>query len=391
MQVIRIALYFVICLSCTDAEEPEEQRIGGRSSVADHDRFDANCNLIDVAHWTHAGIEGGIPARGNSIIVRTITPDDDIHQAVEQAGKAYVAGDGIGGPVVLMLGPGAYRLERRLDVPSGVIVRGAGPEATTLEVGLRCQEREEREIVGVRMLNCTRSALEDLAIVHPVVKAMDPRQYQGYANDHQGIDDLKVGHVFIGLSRNCWIQNCHLLYAGTDPVIINNSEHITMRDNQVKWCFNKGGEGNGYYLIHKSHYVLCFNETIEGLRHFVIQTGSSRNVIIDCTISGDLNFHSDDGGHNLVERCRIIRPPGHPWGPIGYWKSPRGDNNLFWANQVGDRYCKDSPAVAGKIAKMSTGTENDGGPTIRILDCPAPVHGTLYPVTGNLSLEPTGN
>jgi hypothetical protein len=372
-------LFCLLILVCgTGAVEPGPVRVGDAGSMPVAEHFDPAWPAM--RDWIAAGVRGGIPSRAVAPIHSRVRPGDDLAEWIAVAAEA--AADS-GGEQVVLLTAGTYPLPQRLDLASGVILRGEDPDQVVLEVTQRVVERGEREFVGLRMLSCRRAGLEDLTVVHPAVRAQDPRIYRGMENDHADLTDLRIGHLFIGLSEDCWVQNCRLLYSGTDPVVVNNSRHITLRDNQVKWCFNKGDGGNGYYLLHKSHQVLCFNEEVEGLRHFSIQTRSSGNVILDCRIVGDLNFHGWDGGGNLVEGCTIHRPKGHCWGPIGSWKVPRGAGNLFWNNEVGPRYCRDSLVVAGVVAELSTGEEPvETRVVIPLIDRPPPSGGTLYPMSG---------
>jgi hypothetical protein len=344
-------------------------RVGDAGSVLDEKRLDPA--WPDMRGWAEAGVRGGIPNRSDTPIVKRLKPGDDLQAALDAVPES-------GG--VVLLAPGRYPLDKRLDLRSGAVLRGEEADKTILEVRLRTAERWEREIVGVRMLECRRAALEDLTILHPAVEAMDTSVYRELANDHNGIADLHVGHVFICLSESCWIQNCRLLCAGTDPLVVNNSKHITLRDNVVKGCFNKGGDGNGYYLLHKSSHVLCFNEQIEGLRHVCVQTYSAWCAIIDCRILGDLNFHGEDGGHNLVEGCAIERPRRHPWGPIGYWEAPRGPGNLLYRNDTGSRLCRG--VAADPLSVFALRPETNDDPIAHRVESPAPRAGTLYPMTG---------
>jgi hypothetical protein len=372
----RVAVLVLLALVIAGAAG--EVRVGDADSVLVEDLLDPAWPAM--RGWAMAGVRGGIPARSDAVVHAQARPGDDLQALITQAALAAAEAET---SRVVLLTPGTYLLPARLDLASGVILRGEDPERVILEVTQRVAQRWERELVGLRMLECRRAGLEDLTVVHPAVRDLDPKMYRNLANDHQEIADLHVGHLFIGLSEDCWVQNCRLLYSGTDPVVVNNSRHITLRDNQVKWCFNKGGGGNGYYLIHKSQQVLCFNEEIEGLRHVVIQTQSLGNVLLDCRITGDFNYHAGDGGGNLVEGCVIRRPKGHYWGPIGFWKTPRGEGNIFWNNEVGGRYCQDSPFQAGVPARMSTGLEGAGTPAvIPVTEVPPPRGGTLYPMSG---------
>ena len=362
-------------------------RVGDPGSVLVSSKLDPRFH--DMPEWANAGVQGGIPFRDQQRIVQTIAPDSDIQAALDSAAEA-------GGGVVL-LAPGKYRWPQdRLEMRSCVVLRGHKKEKCVLEVTKRPSERLEWDIVGVLFSQVEWAGLEDLTILHPDVAAMDPKAYRGYGNDQAGITNLHIGHVYVRLSRNCWIDNCRLLYAGTDPIILWDSEHITLRDNLVRDSFNKGGGRNGYYLVRGSSHVLCYNETVQGLRHFAIQNKSKYCVVLNCYLETDLNFHGLDKGHNLVEGCLIKLPGHHHWRPIGNYKYERGESNLLYKVEAyargGSRtYCSyRDPRTGKKIgvpydpeAVFAVNPRNDGLGLVKRLEGKPPAANTLYAMTGS--------
>jgi hypothetical protein len=230
------------------------------------------------------------------------------------------------------------------------------------------------------MQGVRRAGLEDLTILHAAVEGLDAKAYSAYQNDHGGIGDLRVGHVLVYQSEDCWVQNCRLLHAGTDPIVVRLGRHITFRDNVVRGCFNKGGDGNGRYLIDISSNVLCFNERVDGLRHFAIRDRCAWCAVIDCHITGSFAFLWDDADGALIEGCAIERPAEHPWHPIGSWLVPRGEGNLFYRGDVGPMLCPGVDADPKSVFRLRTGSKE---PTAFYrVEKPPPRSGALYPMTG---------
>lgn len=353
-------------------------RVGDPGSVFDPSKFDER--FPDMKEWAKAGVRGGIPFRKDTPVVRKLKPGDDIQAAIDETALA-------GGGVVL-LAPGTYPLDEVIDMRSGVILRGEHKERTVLENHDRTAMRKEREILTVAFPEVRSAGLEDLTLVHAAVKALDSKMYEGkYKNNHNGIDDLHVGHVNIWKSEDCWMDNCRLLYAGTDPIIVDRSKHVTLRDNLVAGSFNKGGGGAGFHLFRAcAEYVLCFNERVRGLRHFSLQSGVKYCVVIDCDIETDLNFLGLGPSRNLVENCRVRPPKGHPWEPIahGYAKfPPPGPGNILYRIDAsrGDEgfLCKGVPCDPEGVFSIRTTWQRS---MAYRLDVAPPRAGTFYAVTG---------
>jgi hypothetical protein len=93
-------------------------------------------NIEDVdasrrTDWARAGYPGGIPAVDDNIITVTdhgVTGDG----ATDDAGAVQTLIDEASTPAVLYFPAGAYRLESSLTLKSGVVLRGAGSNATHL-------------------------------------------------------------------------------------------------------------------------------------------------------------------------------------------------------------------------------------------------------------------
>jgi len=340
----------------------------------------------DSRAWARAGVQGGVPFRQDTRVVRRVAAGEDLQAAVDDAARA-------GGGVVL-LAAGTYALHQRLDMRSGVILRGTDPEKTILENHLRGTGRDAEENVGVLFRGVERAGIEDVTLLHPSVKETDPSRYESFENDHAGIDDLRVGHVNLYCAVNCWVDHCRLLFAGTNPLVVRNSVHVTLRDNVVDGSFNKGDGGHGYYIVVKSMYVLCYRETVRNIRHFSIQEGSKYCVVLDGEIEVDINFHGFDGGHNLVENCRFHRRKKHLWPPIGWYAQPSTEGNCLYrihvppGKQGPGNIIKKTPSDPSAVFTFCTIQEGvEMRPSLRRLEGPAPMAGTLYPMASYARLQ----
>jgi hypothetical protein len=246
---------------------------------------------------------------------------------------------------------------------------------------------------GVVFKRIEWAGLEDLTIIHMNVQAMDPNTYDAYENDHRNIDDLHVGHVAVVGCKNCWIDGCRLMYAGTNPLQIWNCENVTARNNLVAYSFNKGANLNGYYVILNSDYILCCNDTVIGLRHFSIQEGSRYCVVFNCYFETDVNFHGYDGGHNLVEGCMIYLPKHHLWTPIASRDVPRGQKNMLYRVNAFDKhggnyYQRYHDTKLNEKVRVACDPEAifeinpQEYPLLIRIDKSPPKAKTLYPITG---------
>lgn len=82
--------------------------------------------------WTQAGYPGGIPSVNGNVITVTdhgVTGDG----ATDDAGAVQTLIDGTTAPAVLFFPAGTYRLEALITLKSGIVLRGAGSNATYLD------------------------------------------------------------------------------------------------------------------------------------------------------------------------------------------------------------------------------------------------------------------
>jgi hypothetical protein len=194
--------------------------------------------------------------------------------------------------------------------------------------------------------NVTNASIENLTIIYSAVD-FEPNDFDSY--NHEWVRDvfhgsdsltanLYVTSIWLENADNCMITHCNILQAGNDPIRIRHSHHITLSHNLVDRAYNKGGGGAGYYNLIHSHHCLLYGETVRRIRHLSIHKGSSYNVVVNCNLQTDINFHNGDCGHNLIENNRIMIPNWHSWRPFGAGDyrqhKPPGPNNILFRNET---------------------------------------------------------
>lgn len=399
---------------------PASQRIGDPGFALDSTRVDPRFEA-DMVEWAAAGVTGGIPLRSTLPVRDTLNPGDDIQAAIDAA-------SGAGGGVVL-LNAGEYRLSETLYMRDSVTLRGVDPDSVTI----RCLMTspwlgwDTPMVSAIAMDGVARAGLEDITYrynpEHTDVEPWDKEFFNSYNNpqvdtifynDTRGVTDLYVSSVSILNSTDCWVDNCRILESGSTTINIWRSSHITCRDNVVDRAHNKGG-GQGYYSLTFSDHCLLYNEHIGRIRHLSIQELSHHNVVYQCRIDVDVNFHNRDDGHNLLEGNEIAIPYWHWWKPFQRGDpskhEPPGPANLLYHNKVNHmNYRKGDAALdwgsaaidaslleALRAAPQNTlleGVMPEGvldtvfavnptfdAPTVLTYAAEAPVGGTLYAVT----------
>lgn len=289
----------------------------------------------------------------------------EIHTALPKAARR-------GGVVVLA--PGIYNLYKPLYLPTGVVLRGAHRDSTRLQVYIKAPfaAHESGQRAGaVVMKKVENAGLENLTVQY---KAADFAP-----NDKDSLNatwDRTVFHVqesrdtmlFVDLvlidsARHCWVKNCKLLWAGNDPVHITASQYISCTNNYVDRAYNKSDRGQGYYNIIRSSHVLVQADTIRRLRHFSIHRGAQYVVVKDCHMEVDINFHSGDGGYNLVYGNTLRIPTWHSWNAIARGDPkqhlPPGPFNLLLNNSFTNKNGLQIASEAGVLYRMNE--QWDGG------------------------------
>lgn len=328
---------FLLVVMATSSMALLGQTHGDRGWAFDAEQYDAR--FPDMWHWAQAGVRCGIPNEGDFPVRETLEPGADIQEALDRAAAK-------GGGVVL-LKAGVYPIHETLEMRDSVILRGVDRSDVALSNQLRAPffPNPFDNVSGIRFQNVSWAGLENLTVAYQAVdfSPVDyayfdyPWQKQTFRNDPQGERQLYVTHVTFDHARNAWIRNCQILNAGTDPILVLESEHISITQSRVEGAYNKGGRGNGYFNVEQnSRYVLIAADTVRAIRHFAIQSGAKYNAIIGNDFEVDVNFHNGDGGHNLVEGNIIRIPEWHSWHcfsrGVPKHHRPPGPGNLLFNN-----------------------------------------------------------
>lgn len=302
--------------------------------------------LLDPAYpvmkeWAKAGVEGGIPSTEKMKVLRRIGPSANLQ---DELNKAALKGRGI-----VLLNKGTYIIAKPIRIPTNIVLKGVDRKQVLLSIkihGYHFSTGRPRQ-AGLLIKNASGAGVENLTIKYTdapfepldkdsITASWDKKVFH---ESERRDTTLFVEHIWIDSSKNCWVRNCDLLSAGSDPMLVTYSSHVTCTGNYVDRSYNKNDGGMGYYDISYSSYVLVMGETIRRIRHLAVQHNSKYNVLINNHLEVDINFHNGDDGYNLVEANIIRIPAWHSWhcfqrGDPGQHQPPGQMNMLFRNNAV---------------------------------------------------------
>lgn len=296
-----------------------------------------------ATQWVKAGVEGGIPEYREAVNVIKARPGDDLQQLIDKA--SYQGG-------VVLLAAGDYPIHKSLYFRNGVVLRGETRNNVRLLIQLKgyfWRVKNQQRMGALLFHGIENAGVENLTVQYNAA-TFEP-------NDRDRFDApwernvfhipenrdtaLFVEQIWIHQSRNCWVQDCRILWAGSDPIRITLSDHITCRRNYIDRCYNKNDGGMGYYNISNSRHVLVVNDTVKRIRHFAIQNSSKYTVVANNYFEVDINFHDGDAGDNLIIGNTVRIPQWHSWSPIarGVPKQhhPPGKGNILLNNHFEDK------------------------------------------------------
>lgn len=360
---------------------PAQKLIGGDDSYFAEELYDSNYPMMK--EWAKSGVEGGIPSRDKTPVKTVISSGDDLAGAIDKVAKA--------GGGVLLLRSGDYLLKNTLRMPSQVILRGEHRDSVRVLVDMHGYHFKTKKpmTAAISFDKVERSGIEDLTIkyVTPDFEPLDKQHvYEPWDKNVFHVREMRdttlfVEMIWINESRNCWVDNCQILWSGSDAIRINKSEHITCRRNYIDRSYNKCDGGMGYYNIMRSKYILTCYEKVRRIRHYAIHINSKYCVAIHNDFEVDVNFHSGDDGYNLVEDNRIIIPVWHSWHcfQLGAPRQhqPAGKWNIIYNNQT--YYKLDGPEFA-KPDIVYMMNDQFGGSNVVETDLKSPKGNTFYPV-----------
>ena len=107
-----------------------------------------------------------------------------------------------------------------------------------------------------------------------------------------------------------------------------------MRKLDINGAWNKGPDGNGYVRFARAYFCRLEDSEMQNIRHLAFQWSASDNVVSNCIIGADVNFHGGFSHNNTVVGSRLAPPPWHPWGKVtrmpqggGVWAPMDGEGN----------------------------------------------------------------
>jgi len=270
--------------------------------------------------WAKAGVIGGIRKTGNhtQTIYSSKAGQDISQELINKINNVYNNGGG-----VVIIKKGTFKIEKEIPLKEGVTIQGTlegGEIKTILKLNvnsgsifkLNLLENSDSQTTGLKNIH-----LKGKEFTGTPGKGKDDCRFRinntdNYRNpDPKFFGDDRVGYTSIPVeikkSKNCYLDNVKITNAGDHPVAVRDGSHHSFRNLEVNGAWNKSG-GKGYFLLAGSD-CLVYNSYFEGLRHFLLQTQNCEyNVVYDNEIIGDVNFHNNDKGYNLIEKNTITIP-----------------------------------------------------------------------------------
>ncbi len=295
--MIRLALLFSLAFTASALAAPS-------AKVVMPERFDPLYPTMQ--QWSQAGVVAADMQQESPLVVR-LKPGDDLAAAVAQEN------------ITIHLAPGNYPLDETLSLGNHVILQGSGIGRTRLVIKL--SERQSApsedaslavpEATGVLFANTIGSGIENLSITMEETQLEPNRR-----------DNLHLTLVSFKSSRSSWLKNCELLNAGSHPLLLENSSHLTIEGTEIYGIGNKS-DSLGIVILSGVEYCLLDGMLISDINHVLLRGGtdgskSHYNVIANNRITVDVRFESLNTDHNLLENCAIAVPPTHHAPPISY-------------------------------------------------------------------------
>lgn len=332
-----------------------------------------------IAQWGQAGVPDGIPT--SLPVVGTVKPGDDLQAAIDQAPDR-------GG--VIAVAPGDYVLTQTLRLRSGVFLRGAGPRITTLHLNMRGARPDEAAAgglagwtTGILFQTITNAGLANftLAFDESLPPPPDPRTTPfTYQDNPGGRTDLYVVAVGFNAASECWIANCVIRNSGTNPLVIENSRHLTVSSVEITGTYNKGPRSGRVELAGSDH-VLIEDLLMRDTNSFVVRggpagQGSRYNVIVNSRIESDVRFHDAATTGNLLQNTVIAVPAWHNRPALSQGRADEGDR----------------PPGPGNLLYLCTVTRAflSGSRSFSVADNPTRVYRVLESYSNDASIADAG-
>ncbi|NIJ46464.1 hypothetical protein FHR24_002952 [Wenyingzhuangia heitensis] len=339
-------LFLIIILSFSNITY-SQNRIGDGEREFDSSNT-VNVNITNFQskrqRWANAGVINGIRKTGNGYeqVLPFSNTNLDASAAIQTAiDKVVTESGGAGG--LVRIRQGTYTIKNTIHMKKGVSVIGEGATNTILRV-----EVNSGSVVSFKDLNNSNSQTSGLKNLRFWGTKGDPND----ALMTNAKPSYNAKTVEIVRSKNCYMDNVHIINSGNSPVSTWSGSHHSFRDLYTDGCWNKGGGGSCYFAI-QSPDCLVYSSEFRGLRHFALQREYCEyNVVYDNDIYGDVNFHNADEGNNLIEGNRITLPSylsgsaGRRYVVMGPWSTqhaPSVRDNYVYNNNVANNAFSGTP------------------------------------------------
>ncbi|MGY3795257.1 T9SS type A sorting domain-containing protein [Aquimarina sp. 433] len=284
---LKLLFLFLICTQ-TNAQK----RVGDPGVTFDDSKYDNR--YPQILEWQKAGVRGGIPYLDDIRIFTTLNSDSNssqINQAINDAAKENEL-------VGVLLKNGTYTIDNAVKMKSNVALIGESRN------GVRCIINMDSGN-GFRFDNVKNAGIYRLTIEGSWGTPKYKWNYSLSQNDElRNIDNISVKIV---RSEDCWLDKVNIYNSARDPIRVP-SNHITLRDLDVKGAHKKAGGAQGYFFI-QGAYNLITGCKVTHLRHISLQGGNVEyNVVYDNDFRQEVSFHSGDAGNNLIENNKITLP-----------------------------------------------------------------------------------
>ena len=373
----RLALLFTLAITSSAVAVPTTKTVLP-------ERFDPQYPTMH--QWAQAGVLVD-EIQQESPLVERLKPGDDLAAAAARENT------------IIHLAPGNYPIEETLKLGSHVIIRGSGIGRTRLVVMLRDQrnapvvdqENAIPETTGVLLANVTGSGLEELSITmdESLLKPNAPNTGPyAYDNNPHGHDDLHITLVRFSASQSSWLKNCELLNAGSHPLVLDNSRHLTIEGTEIYGAYNKS-KGLGTVVLSGVESSLIDGVMMSDINHILLRGGTDGrktryNVMVNSRITVDVRFVSENTDHNLLENCQIAVPATHHAPPIAYLTKTKElpSTNLLYLCTI----TRDFPTGNRRFSVADNPNQvyrllgaTSFATLVEVLG-PAPIRNTLWPV-----------
>jgi hypothetical protein len=241
---------------------------------------------------------------------------------------------------------GRYRVTRQLNLPSGVIIKGAGALATELcfTVTGTCLE-----IVG-----CQRTGIENLKLTRD--------------------DAESKNRWFLRFSavRDCWVRGVETAVAHSNHIAIGGgSRNVEIRGCYIHDATDHGGGGNGYGVLlgGQTNRCLVENNVFRRLRHAILTGGKAHwNV---CGYNAMFENYTETSGPGIPVWCagdiELHGNAGAPASGGAYENLFEGNYaNLIWIdaywgdNGPGNTFVRNVARQGGLLLESRSNTRHGG-------------------------------